>query len=258
MRSRSLSRPVVLALAAARMAADAWPGRRRASPASPRRILIAHHLLLGDTIMLTPLIAKCRARWPAAEIVMTCPAPSRRLVRGATLRRARASLRSARDRNARAARVRCGLRSRARAGRQPAVVACPVARCALDRRVRGRHAGVQELADRRIPALPRYADGVGRSRCRPRRRPADLLPYRASDWPAPEAAPFDAPATPYAVLHVGAGSQLRLWPAERWREIGRRLVAQGYAVVLSAGPGEHALLDPDRYQPPRGRAFPAR
>jgi hypothetical protein len=34
--------------------------------------LIAHHLLLGDTIMLTPLLAKCHARGPEAEIVMTC------------------------------------------------------------------------------------------------------------------------------------------------------------------------------------------
>ena len=55
------------------MAASALAGRRRRAPAAPRRILIAHHLLLGDTIMLTPLVAKCRARWPGAEIVMTCP-----------------------------------------------------------------------------------------------------------------------------------------------------------------------------------------
>src|SRR5207302_1772315 len=31
--------------------------------------------LLGDTIMLTPLIAKCRERWPEAEIVLTCDVP---------------------------------------------------------------------------------------------------------------------------------------------------------------------------------------
>src|ERR1700741_2126070 len=47
--------------------------RRRQRPAEVRRLLIAHHLLLGDTIMLTPLIKKARERYPAAEIVMTCP-----------------------------------------------------------------------------------------------------------------------------------------------------------------------------------------
>lgn len=45
-------------------------GRRR-RPDHPRRILIAHHLLLGDTLMLTPLLAKLRARYPQAEIVFT-------------------------------------------------------------------------------------------------------------------------------------------------------------------------------------------
>src|SRR5450755_4208859 len=43
----------------------------RRPPRDPRRILIAHHLLLGDTLMLTPLLAKLRARYPQAEIVMT-------------------------------------------------------------------------------------------------------------------------------------------------------------------------------------------
>jgi ADP-heptose:LPS heptosyltransferase len=46
------------------------------------------------------------------------------------------------------------------------------------------------------------------------------------------------------VLHVGASSTLKHWPSRRWRLIGRRLAEAGYAVALSAGPGEAALLDP--------------
>ena len=46
---------------------------RREPPREPRRILIAHHLLLGDTLMLTSLLAKLRARHPAADIVMALP-----------------------------------------------------------------------------------------------------------------------------------------------------------------------------------------
>src|SRR3954467_358873 len=45
---------------------------RRRPAATPRRILVAHNLLLGDTIMLAPLLKKLSARFPNAEIVMTC------------------------------------------------------------------------------------------------------------------------------------------------------------------------------------------
>ena len=59
----------------ARTVARALALRRRdpVAPRDPRRILIAHHLLLGDTIMLTPLLKKARARFPEAEIVMAVP-----------------------------------------------------------------------------------------------------------------------------------------------------------------------------------------
>src|SRR5258706_1574546 len=50
-------------------------GGKRQRPEQPRRILIAHHLLLGDTLMLTALLAKLRERYPTAEIVMTVPQP---------------------------------------------------------------------------------------------------------------------------------------------------------------------------------------
>ena len=45
---------------------------RRQPPAMPRRILVAHNLLLGDTIMLAPLLKKLRTRFHLAEIVMIC------------------------------------------------------------------------------------------------------------------------------------------------------------------------------------------
>ena len=46
---------------------------RRVEPVEPRRVLIAHHLLLGDTLMLTALVAKLRANHPEADIAMTVP-----------------------------------------------------------------------------------------------------------------------------------------------------------------------------------------
>src|SRR6266849_4707484 len=43
----------------------------RRKPTDPKRVLIAHHLLLGDVVMLAPLLAKLRERYPQAEIAMT-------------------------------------------------------------------------------------------------------------------------------------------------------------------------------------------
>src|SRR5205807_10665 len=43
----------------------------RSRPAHPKRVLIAHHLLVGDVMMLAPLLAKLRERYPQAEVAMT-------------------------------------------------------------------------------------------------------------------------------------------------------------------------------------------
>ena len=43
-------------------------------------------------------------------------------------------------------------------------------------------------------------------------------PYKPADWPAPAAAPFAARAQPYAVLHVGASTQLAV-AGGRWASL---------------------------------------
>src|ERR1700742_2931742 len=69
--SRLSGRVRIIARALPRLALKAL----RTRPRQPSRILIAHHLLLGDTLLLTPLVAKLRARFPEAQIVLTCPKP---------------------------------------------------------------------------------------------------------------------------------------------------------------------------------------
>src|ERR1043166_2726426 len=69
-RSRFAGRARVVARA---VSSRAWNGPHRARPLDPERILIAHHLLLGDTLMLTALIAKLRERHPGSDIVMALP-----------------------------------------------------------------------------------------------------------------------------------------------------------------------------------------
>lgn len=277
MASRAWGRPLVFALAAASLVRAALPGGRRSAPAKPRRILIAHHLLLGDTVMLTPLIAKCRERWPDAAIVLTCPI-------------AYAGLYSGRPYGARA--IPYDPRDVATLRALLAEGPFDLALVPADNRLSwlARAAGARWIVAFSGDS-PAYKDWpVDELRAYPDRPQAwgDLVaslvdgpapaPYRTADWPAPEqstgrpdrmsadpsglpgdsgrpahAAPPGAasapPVGPYAVLHVGASTPLKQWPAERWRRLGQRLQEQGLTVVLSAGPGEAELaaaVDPDR------------
>jgi ADP-heptose:LPS heptosyltransferase len=242
MATRALARPVVIALALARMVGGTLTGRRRVWPAAPRRILVAHHLLLGDTLMLTPLLAKCRAQWPDADIVMTCPIAYAGLYAGnpygtrvvpydpreaSTLRPLLAeagvdlALVPGDNRLSWLARALGARWIVAFAGDSPGYKDWPV----------------DEL--RNYPDAPMaWGDLVAGLIDGP--APA---PYDPADWPAPPAGPFALPPVPYVVLHVGASSPLKRWPASRWRRLGRRLAAAGYSVALSAGPGEAELLD---------------
>ena len=241
--SRAFSRPGVLALATARMTADALPGRRRRPPAAvPERILIAHHLLLGDTIMLTPLVAKCRARWPDSEIAMTCPTAYAGLYAGRPY----------------------GLNALPYDPHDIRTLGPLVANSGFDLALVPADTRLSWLARaldaRWIVAFagdsPRYKDWpVDELRAYPDMPMAwgDLVaglidgpapaPYRERDWPAPAAAGFLPPATPYCVLHVGASTPLKQWPADRWRELGARLAAHNLSIVLSSGPGEAELVD---------------
>lgn len=49
--------------------------KRSKFPEDPKKILILHSLLLGDTLLLTPLLAKIREQYPAAKLKLTVPQP---------------------------------------------------------------------------------------------------------------------------------------------------------------------------------------
>jgi ADP-heptose:LPS heptosyltransferase len=241
-RSRLWSRLVVFALAGWHMLGDALGRRPRAAPAMPRRILIAHHLLLGDTLMLTPLLAKCRERWPDAEIVLTCPIACVGLYAGrpcgvhavpydprefATLR---ALLREPRfDLALVPGDTRSSWLARALDARWIVAFAGDVPR--------HKNWPVDEL--RRYPDTP-HAWGDLAAGLVDGDPPAS---YRPELWPPPPAVDFTPPAGPYCVLHAGASTPLKHWPPERWRELASWLAERGYVVVLSAGPGEARLLE---------------
>lgn len=217
-----------------------WHGKRE-RPAHVRRLLIVQHLLLGDTIMLTPLIKKARARFPQAEIVMAVPAPYALLY----------------------------------SGRPYGVQVLPFdARSLTAHRELRRHAGF-DLAlvpgDNRWSWLARalrarwivaFAPDEARYHDRPvdELRPMSAEPmswgdmaaslldgpdpeaYSPHEWPAPPSKPYARPAGRYCVLHLGASSLHKLWPADRWRAVRDWAEARGLQVVLSCGRGEEALL----------------
>ena len=216
----------------------ATTGRRRPAR-EPRRILVAHHLLLGDTLMLTPLLAKLRERHPRADIVMALPEPLAPLYAGAPY----------------------GVEAIGWSPRSPAAsklwhrTGFDVAfvpgdnrfswlALALDSRWIVAFAGdrpakswpVDEL--RHYPATPAaWADIVATLVDGP--PPAR---YRRHDWPDPPAPPFALPARAYAVLHVGASTPLKQWDPLRWRALAAAIEARGLIPVWSAGRGEDAIV----------------
>jgi ADP-heptose:LPS heptosyltransferase len=215
--------------------------QRRERPPAPRRILVAHHLLTGDVLMLTPLLAKLRERYPGTDIVLA-------------VRRAIAPLYSSRP---------YGTRALVYEPRDPA---------SLDAFFDGPGFDLAFVpGDNRYSwlaaaARARWIVAFGGDRPAAKSWPADELrpyraapagwgdmvadladgaapsPYRPADWPAPACTPFDAPAGRYAVLHVEASTPLKGWEDEKWLLLADWLSGNGVRPVWSAGPAGAALL----------------
>jgi ADP-heptose:LPS heptosyltransferase len=228
------------------------PLRRR--PASVQRVLIAHNLLLGDTLLLTPLIAKLRAQFPDAHIALTCPRPIVPLYAGRPF----------------------GVEALPFDPRDPSTVQAVLRSGPYDL---GIVAGDNRHSWLALAANCRWIVAHGRDvpawKNWPVNEPvpypdtpaawADLTTelvagpppprYRVADWPAPahRALP-DAGVLerPYVVLHPGASTSVKRWPAARWLELAQYVAARGCTPVWSGGPGEDRLirsLDPDPAHP---------
>jgi len=221
-------------------------GAARRPPPAPKRILLAHHLLLGDTLMLTPLIAKLRERHPDADIAMTVPRAYAPLYEGRPYgvralgwdpRRPAPQLYAEAPfdlafvpGDTRYAWLAAAMRARwivAFAGDRPVTKNWPIDALLPYPRTPGAWGDlVATLADGPPPR-----------------------PYARADWPAPAAPSFERPPARYAVLHVGASSPLKQWLPQRWLALADALAARGIVPVWSAGAGEEAIVsacDPTR------------
>ncbi|CAG0982074.1 hypothetical protein BURK2_01901 [Burkholderiales bacterium] len=230
-------------------------GGARRPPLEPQRVLIAHHLLLGDTLMLTALLAKLREQYPEAEVVMAVPEALAPLYQGRPYgvlaqpwnpRQPLASplfagtgfdlaLIPGDNRFSWLAQALGARWIVAFAGDRPAYKSWPVD---------------QLLPYAEVPAA--WADMM-----------AGLVPgaaprpYAPSAWPAPTAWPFARPPGRFVVLHVGASTALKRWPPTCWWILARQIEAAGLVPVWSAGRGEESLVaaaDPEgRFQSYAGR-----
>ncbi len=224
---------------------------RGAGPDSPRRILLAHAFLLGDTLLLTGLVAKLRERHPRAEIVHVMPA-------------AFVDLFAAAPYGARA--VGWSPSDRASAERLFGLGPFDVAYVHGDSRfswlaaaMGSRHIVAFDgdrppfkswpVDERRpMPSAPMTWTDLAATLA-PGPAPA---PYARGAWKAPACPPFERPRRPYAVLHLGASHRHKTWLPERWAELAKALEARGLEVAWSAGPGEEPLVraipGSDRYR----------
>ena len=71
-------------------------------------------------------------------------------------------------------------------------------------------------------------------------------PYQKNEWSRPPIEklllPIDT-SKPYVVCHLGASNALRFWPSQYWREFIEHIKMQDFEVVLTTGPGEAHLLN---------------
>ncbi|MFA7267858.1 MAG: glycosyltransferase family 9 protein [Sterolibacterium sp.] len=225
-------------------------GRRR-RPREVRHILVLHHLLLGDALMLTPLLAKLRERYPDASVHVAMPKAFVTLYQHGPYRvlpvpfdprdpatffallalpKPDLVLLPADNRYSWLARAIGGRWIVAFAGDRPAYKNWPVD---------------EQRAYSSTPTA--WGDTAAELVDGP--RPA---PYRVAQWTPPPAHEFALPPAPYAVLHVGASTPLKQWPPQRWRELAGWLDGQGIAPVWSAGAaelGQVAAIDPTQRYP---------
>lgn len=215
---------------------------KRKPGAHPRRILIAHHLLIGDTVMLTPLLAKLRQHYPATQIVMTVRPGM------AVLYQTQPYGVEALPYDPSLAHTLLALWSQR--GFDLAIVPGDN-RFSWSARGLGAKWIVAFAGDR--PAykswfvdvlIPYPSDPATWGDMVAELIPgASPRPYRSADWPGPTCTAVLLLPTPYAILHVGASSALKLWPPEKWRALAVWFQEQGFYVVWTGALDERHLID---------------
>lgn len=210
----------------------------------PRRvqtILIAHHLLLGDTIMLAPLLKKLRRQYPNALIDMLCPSAYMPLfeknpygVRALSYEPRKLAShkyllqRGPYDLALVAGDNRCSWLAHAMGARW--------IRAFRSDRYTYKEWPIDEWTD--WPTTPRAWGEIA----------ATLIdgdapePFSPGEWPDPMRSALPPLPTRYCVIHVGASSMHKHWPSTAWNTLLRQIRSAGLTIVLSAAKSEMELV----------------
>ncbi|MGY6277705.1 glycosyltransferase family 9 protein [Methylomonas sp. MgM2] len=222
--------------------------QKRKRPERPKRFLIAHHLLLGDTLMLTPMLAYLRNDFPDAVIYF--------LVSEQYLCLYEKSPYEVRAIGYNPKNARSYFRLR------KLIQSVDVAFIPGDNRFSSLAYSLKarwivafwDLPKNRLknlfvdqfvamPTEPLSWEDMNVRLVRSNAGNAiGKIDYDKNDWPAASFDDYQKPDN-YIVLHVGASNPLRYWQPEKWLELANRLEALGYAVVWTAGPQEGGIIE---------------
>lgn len=212
--------------------------RQRPRPSELRRIGVLNATSIGDTVLLSAVVRDIAAAHPEAETVLfagEAMAPVLRQLDGVTIVPIRISSPRSAVRTIRAQRLDALLDFDPWPRIEPVYCLLSGAGFTAGFRSPGQHrhygydATVEWLDS--LHALENH------------RRLAEVIGVAAGSKPELSAPGVvnDLPPAPYAVFHLwptGVHSDLKEWPAERWRALARALAERGYTIALSGSPGD--------------------
>jgi len=213
--------------------------RRRARPPAPRSIGIVKGYAIGDTVMLSAIVADLRRSFPEARVSFFAGRDNvgaARLIDGLDevvafdISRPWTAVRELRRR-----RLDVVLDFGAWPRIEAAVTALAGAGYTVGFRTAGQHRhycfdAAVEHSDQ-VHELENYRGLLRALGVEPRAQPAIPCPARGAG----------VPDSPYVVLHLWPGgyqSWIKEWPAERWVALARTLAGRSYGIVLTGGPGD--------------------
>jgi ADP-heptose:LPS heptosyltransferase len=223
-----------------------WKFKKR----EPQRILIAHHLLLGDTLLLAPLMKRIHEKYPhAKKFILVKPLlvplfentpyhfkalsyhPKSFLDLWNIFKSGPYDLTFVAGDN------RYSWLARAVGSRWSIGIAgdTPLWKNWMLNEMKPFDSNFATWAD----MMGRLVDGQ------------NPKPYQKNEWSCPPVKkillPIDT-SKPYVVCHLGASNQLKFWPPESWQQLIDELKRKGFEIFISVGPKEEYLIqeiDPD-------------
>lgn len=214
----------------------------RIEPVNPERILLIHQLLIGDTLMLTPLIAKLRQQYPTAKIFM---AGSKTL----------APLYSSKPYNLNY--IPFSLKDTGSCKTLLSLEPFDLAFIPGDNRysilayamgtrwIKGFAGDSPKYKNWLIDKLYNYPTNLMHL--------ADInmllqegeppAPFLTEQWQIESATKPNLPDKPYLVFHIGASNVSKLWQANYWRTLADHYTEKGFSIIWSAASTEQTLID---------------